>query len=521
MSRWFRTWRVSTFAAFLLVLMVTAIQPSFTAFASCGPNNVCWSELYHDSRDPLYRTPTGPAPINSSVTIRFRTAANDVGGVDLRVYNTKLNQNNFFPMAKVATDGTHDYWAYTVNTGATFNILYYWFRINDGSATVFYEDDAASADLNHRFWGGTGAPSANSNDRSWALTVYDPAFTTPDWVKNGVFYQIFPDRFRDGNPANNLPSGTFFYNEAGGTITRSLTTDWNTAICDPRADSNNGCEGSWSRNFYGGDLLGIQNQLQYLKSLGVTVIYMTPIFEAPSNHKYDARDFSVVDDNFGGDAALTALVNAAHAEGMYVVLDGVFNHVSSDSPYFDRYGQYATVGACESANSPYAGLFKPFFPHVPSAQDPTAPCSDNRDYPGWFGFDSLPEFDSATPGGLARQAIWDGGIVHPSGKNAEIGTYWITDFNIDGWRLDVANDVDPSGSFGTNDYWENFRDRVKAADPEAYIVGEFWGIGTQWISGGLANGYTATGSNPGEWDAVMNYQQTSMLMGFWRDSALE
>lgn len=522
MARWFWTWRTWTFAALLMVLALTTVRPQHTAYASCGPNNICWSDLFHDSRDPLYRTPTGPAPMNSQVTLRFRTAASDVQSVFLRVYNTKLGANNFYSMNRVATVGAYDYWAYTLNTGATPNILYYWFRAVDGTAEVYYQDDLAAADFNHRLWGGSGQPYGGNPDYSWALTVYDPSFTTPDWVKNGVFYQIFPDRFRDGNPANNLPAGEFFYNEAGGTIFRSDPSygnsgAWNTAICDPRAITGDGCQGSWSRNFYGGDLQGIQDKLAYLKGLGVTVIYMTPVFEAPSNHKYDARDFSVVDDNFGGDAALTALINAAHAEGMYVVLDGVFNHVSSDSPYFDRYNRYATVGACESTTSPYLNLFKPF---SLTGSGP-APCSDGRYYTGWFGFDSLPEFESATPGGLARAAIWDGGITHPSGKFAEIGTYWITDFDIDGWRLDVANDVDPSGSFGSNDYWENFRDKVKAANPDAYIVGEFWGIGTQWISGGLASGYTSSGSNPGEWDAVMNYQQSAALFGFWRDSALD
>ena len=515
MNRWFRTWRSLTLSVLLMVLALTTLQPSFTAFADCGANNICYSDLYHDSRNLLYRTPNGPAAINTAVTLRFRTSANDVGGVDLRVYNTKLGGDNFIPMMKVVTDGTYDYWEHTLTTGATANILYYWFKINDGSVTAYYEDDSAGGDFQHKLWGGSGVAVPSSNDFSWALTVYDPAFQTPDWVKDGIFYQIFPDRFRNAVPANDNLAGEFFYDEAGGTIVRSNSANWNTAICDPRTVATP-CTGSYSRNFYGGDLKGIQDELAYIKSLGVTVIYMTPVFEAPSNHKYDASDYSVVDDNFGGDAALTALVTAAHANGMKVVLDGVFNHVSSDSGYFDRYGRYAAVGACESTSSPFIDMFKP----MPLTGTPPAPCSDNRFYAAWFGFDSLPELSSQVPGSMARDAIWDGGILHPSGVNAEIGTYWITDFHIDGWRLDVANDVDPNGSFGTNDYWENFRDKVKAADPEAYIVGEYWGIGTQWMSGGVADGYTPTGTNPGEWDANMNYQQTAALFGFWRDSAL-
>lgn len=515
MNRWFRTWRSLTLSVLLMVMALTALQPSFTAFADCGPDNICYSDLYHNSRDLLYRTPNGPAATNTNVTLRFRTSANDVAGVDLRVYNTKLGANNFLPMTKVATDGMYDYWEQTVNTGATANILYYWFKITDGTATAYYEDDSAGADFNLKLWGGAGVAVPSSTDASWALTVYDPAFTTPDWVKNGIFYQIFPDRFRDGDNANNNAAGEFFYDEAGGTTVRSGTTDWNTAVCNPREVAT-ACTGTYSKNFYGGDLKGIQDKLTYLKDLGVTVIYMTPVFESPSNHKYDATDYSVVDDNFGGDAALTALVNAAHGLGMHVILDGVFNHVSSDSVYFDRYSRYPTsIGACENLASPYIGMFKP----MPTSGSGIPPCSDGRFYASWFGYDSLPELASQTPGSMARQAIWDGGIAHSSGVSDPIGTYWITDFGIDGWRLDVANDVDPSGSFGTNDYWENFRDDVKAAKSDAYIVGEYWGIGTQWMSGGVADGYTA-GANPGEWDANMNYQQTAMLFGFWRDSAL-
>lgn len=481
--------------------------------ADCGPNNICFIGVYHDSRNPLYRTPTGAAPINTSVTLRIETVANDVQSVDLRVYNTQNASETFMPMAKVASFDDRDFWEVQIATGPEPNILYYWFRLTDGSDVDYYEDDRENSAYNQTLWGGPGTMQDNSTDASWALTVYNPAFTTPDWIKNGIIYQIFPDRFRDGDSSNNNLPGEFFYNEAGGTIVRSQTSDWNTIVCDPRAPTASGCEGSWSRNFYGGDLAGITEKLDYLQGLGVSVIYLTPVFEAPSNHKYDARDYSVVDDNLGGDVALQTLIGEAHIRGMYVVLDGVFNHVSSDSPYFDRYARYPTVGACEDVTSPYVDMFD-FFPY---AGTPPAPCSDNRDYNKWFGFDSLAVLDSA--GTFARDAVWDGGIVHPSGKNVAVGPYWIAQ-GADGWRLDVANDIDPDGMFGANDYWENFRDAIKAVNPDAYIVGEFWGLGTNWISGGLADGFTSAGSNPGEWDANMNYQQFSALLSLWRDTPL-
>ncbi|MBK9122381.1 MAG: alpha amylase N-terminal ig-like domain-containing protein [Chloroflexi bacterium] len=515
----FKGFQISARVQFMLlavcafVLLVPGAVP--VDAADCGPNNICFVGVYHDSRDPQYRTPTGAAPINESVTLRLETVANDVQWVDLRVYNTQNASETFTPMSKVASFDDRDFWEVEIATGGEPNILYYWFRLTDGSDVDYYEDDRENSAYNQTLWGGPGTMQDNSSDASWALTVYDPSFTTPDWVKNGIMYQIFPDRFRDGDPSNNNLAGEFFYNEAGGTIVRSGTVDWNTVVCDPRDPTltGNNCTGSWSRNFYGGDLAGITEQLDYLQGLGVSVIYMTPVFESPSNHKYDARDYSIVDDNFGGDAALATLITEAHSRGMYVVLDGVFNHVSSDSPYFDRYARYPTVGACEDVASPYVDMFD-FFPY---AGTPPAPCSDNRDYNKWFGFDSLAVLDSA--GAFARDAVWDNGIVHPSGKNVAVGPYWVAQ-GADGWRLDVANDVDPEGMFGANDYWENFRDAIKAANPNAYIVGEFWGLGTSWISGGVADRYVPAGSNPGEWDANMNYQQFSALLSLWRDTPL-
>ncbi|MCU0496509.1 MAG: alpha-amylase family glycosyl hydrolase, partial [Anaerolineae bacterium] len=480
-------------------------------------NNIWWSDLGHDSRNTLYRTPGGAVPFGTQVKLRFRSAKFDLTGVQIRIWNDRADQQTIAGMTKIYTDDYYDYWEYPLNTGPQANVYYYRFIATDGTATAFYEDSDSL--------GGWGETIGGSQDRSWQLTVYDPAFQTPDWVQNAVIYQVFVDRFRDGNPANNLAAGSFFYNEAGGTINRSLAVNWNTVICDPRINSNDGCEGSWSRNFYGGDLQGVIDRLDYLETMGVTALYLNPIFEAPSNHKYDARDFSQIDDNFGNLALFQTLAQEAENRGIRIILDGVFNHTSSDSFYFDRYSQYSNAtygsGACEDVNSPFRPMYR-FIPPNP----PTNPalCDGNVTYPFWFGiFDSLPVLDTA--GNMAQDLVWGNGLNHTwSGVTQPVGEYWIAQ-GADGWRLDVAPEVDhgiqqelTDGREQFNPYWEEFRKAVHGVDPDAYIVGEEWGISTSWTSGGVSGGVTFPNGNPGEWDATMNYQFSTTVLGFWRDT---
>lgn len=443
-------------------------------------DNVLWDDLFHDSRDPLYRTPSGPVTAGTPVVLRFRSASNDLTAARVRVWDDRNNVQLSYTMTKVATESPYDYWEVTLPSTLP-TIFWYRFIAQDGTAVAYYEDDAARL-------GGAGQAYGTSQDRSWQLTVYDPAFTTPDWVKNAVVYQIFPDRFRDGTPGNNPSDGTFFYDEPGGTVTRSLTTSWNTPICDPRSAGS--CAGTYSRNFYGGDLQGIIDKLDYLKALGVTAIYLNPVFKSPSNHKYDTSDYGEIDPGFGDLATFQALATEAHNRGMHLILDGVFNHSSSDSSYFDRYSRYATTGACESIASPFRAWY--FF-------SGTGPCA-GQGYTSWFGYDSLPKLNSSSS--AVRDLIFAGGSPSPS---SAIARYWLAQ-GADGWRLDVGGDVDPGlTNDPANDYWEDFRTAVRAEKPGAYITGEEWGNASPWVLGN-------------EWDAVMNYQLSSALLSFWRDT---
>jgi hypothetical protein len=396
-------------------------------FGASHDNNIWWNDLGHDSRDGLFRNPGGAVITGTLVTLRLQAADNDLTGVKLRLYNDRTNTESLLDMELAASDGEHEYWEYQFNVGADPTVYWYRFIPMDGTATAYYEDDAART-------GGWGQPYAESQDNSWQLTVYDPTYQTPDWVKNAVIYQIFPDRFRDGDPDNDTPAGSFFYEETP-TIVRSndLLEEWNTKICDPR-DATGDCPEVYSQNFYGGDLQGIIDKLDYLDELGVTAIYLNPIFESPSNHKYDTTDYSLIDDNFGDLTLFQTLVSEADSHGIHIILDGVFNHTSSDSIYFDRYGRYAEVGACESATSPYRNWY--YFTDVPAG---TGECvgSDGTPeaatYESWFGYDSLPKLNANSQ--AVRDLIWNNGT-------SSIAPYWV-DQGAEGWRLDVAGDVDP------------------------------------------------------------------------------
>ena len=452
-------------------------------------NNVWWDDLGHNSRELLYRTPGGAVETNTAVKLRLRAASGDLTAAKVRVWNDRTDTQMLLDMAIAADDGTYEWWEATVPASAAPTIYWYRFIAIDGTATAYYEDDAGLT-------GGWGQTFAESQDNSWQITVYDPDYETPDWAKDAVIYQIFPDRFRDGDESNDPLPGSFHYNLPDGSIYRSTIytdTDWNTPLCDPR-DASGDCPNKYGENFYGGDLQGITDKLDNLQDLGVTALYLNPVFESPSNHKYDTTDYGTIDDAFGDLSTFITLTTEAHNRGMKVILDGVFNHTSSDSIYFDRYGRYTEVGACESQNSPYRDWY--YFTDVEAG---TGECvgSDGTPnaatYESWFGYDSLPKLDASNA--EVRALIWDS----PTG----IAPAWL--HYADGWRLDVAGDVDP-GVTGdpTNDYWEGFRAAVRAANPGAYIIGEEWGNSTPWLLGD-------------EWDASMNYQFGSALMSFWRD----
>jgi glycosidase len=443
-----------------------------------GPdNNVWWDGLEHDSRDDFYRIPFGTVPTNTPITLRFRTFVNDVTDVKVRVWDTAMGGQTVYPMFLLTTipgpEYDYDIWELQLTAPDYLTVLYYRFIVIDGTDTDYYEDD----DL---FDGGLGQPYDNSPDYSWQIDVYDPAFDVPDWFKDAVVYQIFPDRFRNGVGANDPISGTFFYDEDPGVLTAPL---WNWIVPDPRLPGP--WEGSYSKLFYGGDLQGIIDQLDYLQSLGINTLYLNPIFESPSNHKYDTTNYEVVDDNFGNLATFQALVAELDGRGMHLILDGVFNHTSSDSHYFDRYGRYGGfVGACEDENSPYRDWYYFYAADPPG----TGVCAGDTTYEAWWGFDSLPKLNT-TDNEDVRDYLYR--TVPP------IATYWL-DQGADGWRLDVAGDVNAS-------FWQDWRPYIRAADPAAITIAEEWGDASRFILGD-------------QLDSSMNYRFRNAVIGLLRET---
>jgi len=256
---------------------------------------------------------------------------------------------------------------------------------------------------------------------------------TPNWVRNAVFYQIFPDRFAKGEDPK---------------LARGLQLKpWG---ADPA-----------EQGFQGGNLYGVIDKLDYLKELGITAIYLCPIFSSASNHRYHTFDFMQVDPLLGGNDALKALLEAAHARDMKIVLDGVFNHASRGFWAFHH------ILEC-GGESPYIDWFKvqdwPLNPYPRSAED-------KLNYAAWWDLPALPQFNHANQG--VRDYIY------------EVARYWL-EFGIDGWRLDVPYEIDD------DEFWRGFRDVVKTANPEAYICGEVWEQAKRWLQGDM-------------FDATMNY----------------
>ncbi len=440
-----------------------------------GSDNVQWDGLRHDSRDTLYRTPGGAVAAGTSVTLRLRTFHDDVTGVRLRLYSQRGAGQSLLAMTREATDvtcrqtgledQTCDYWAVTLPNKKADN-LWYRFIVTDGTKTVYYADDTAALD------GGLGKPSDDQVDHSWALTVHVKGFTAPAWAKDAVIYQIFPDRFGNGSTANDPRTGDVRYDDpviatAWGSKPEGFCRNYvgaTTTTCpwrygDPTPTVAD-LEQPRGRDYQGGDLAGIDAKLDQLKALGISTIYLNPIFDSGSNHGYDTQDYTKVDPYFGTQKDFDNLVKHAKQRGMRLILDGVFNHLSSDSPFFDRYHHYPTVGACESATSPYRSWFtfrKPAAGETGTCA-PSTPGGEDTYYDGWFGFDSIPVLDKSV---------------------AEVQKYFLTSKDsiarkwlkagAAGWRMDVMGDASfPDG------YWETFREVVKKASKDALIVSETW-----------------------------------------------
>jgi glycosidase len=411
--------------------------------------------LLHDTFSLVYRSPGGAVPTGSSVRLRLRATHERVRSVALRVEAgdalTDTSTLRLLPLRRARA-----FWTITYRAPVKPAIVSYAFRVKTSAGVRWYGDDDSSNDTRK---GGTGRTTRSRGD-SFQLTVYDRSFTTPAWLQGAVVYEIFPDRFRNGDPSND-PCRTecpAFY----GNVPAILHPTWNEPVEDARAT------GFFNRDFFGGDLQGVTQKLDYLKGLGVDAIWLTPIFKARSNHRYDTDDYMQVDPSLGGDAALAALRAAAQAHGIRLILDGVFNHTSSDSRYFDRYRRYAdVVGACESPSSPYRDWY--------SITGSDVPCTNYT----FFANDTLPQLNHSN---AAVRDFIDSVVGH---------------WSPDGWRLDAAQAV-------PHNFWTAFRGFVKGYAPDTPLIAED-------TAGPVDASPYLTGR---EFDGVMNYRFRQAALGF-------
>ena len=443
-------------------LLALAVGLATPAVADAAP------KLFHDSFSATYRQPFGAAPTGSNVTLRLRITGAKVKTTELRVTGRKAR--------RMKRKGSM--WSAVLRTPAKPTILKYAFRVKTTKGLYWYGDDNSGVDTRK---GGTGRQTRIQGD-GFQLTVYAGDFTTPSWLRGAFVYEIFPDRFRNGDPSNDYcrtGSSSGCPGWYGGTSQAMLHNTWNEPLEDSRAT------GQFNRDFFGGDLEGVEENLPYLKSLGVQAIWLTPIFFARSNHRYDTADYMHIDEALGRDPAFTSLVAAAHASGIRLILDGVFNHTSSDSIYFDRYHQWDTVGACESPSSPYRSWYE--------ITGTDVPCTS---YTGFANLDSLPQLNHSSP--QVQDFVYRG--------SDSVVRHWLG-LGADGWRLDAAQEIDHS-------WWRDFRAVVKGYAPDAPLIGEV-----------TAGPVDATGYLLGnELDGDMNYRFRNAADGFaritpWSDSS--
>ncbi len=379
-------------------------------------------------------------------------------------------------MKKAYSKGVFDYYTYTTEPLA--ERIHYFFEVRTGNQKCFYNKLGVSKDL-----------------QEYNSFEIAPGFKTPDWAKGAIMYQIYTDRFCNGDTSNDVEDREYIYINEGVRRVR----DWN-RLPEPMD----------VRDFYGGDLKGIWDKLDYLQDLGVEVLYLNPIFVSPSNHKYDSQDYDYIDPHYGvivedggeclpeGDndnshaskyihrvvnkknleasnRFFAEFVEEVHRRGMKIILDGVFNHCGSFNKWLDRERLYEHTegyekGAYVSGDSPYRSFFKFNYEHG---------WPYNEYYDGWWGHDTLPKLYYEQSPELEEYIL-------------NIARKWLKPpYSVDGWRLDVAADLGFSSEYN-HEFWRKFRKVVKEANPDALILAEHYGNANSWLRGD-------------QWDTLMNY----------------
>ncbi len=404
-------------------------------------------EMFHDSRLMQCRSPIGAVTQGSEVRLRLYIFG-FASGVKLRIWNggEKLIQMNDL--------GLGEYEA-VIQVPQHPCLVWYDFQADDERGHRLYYGNARDR------MGGTGAHYQDLPP-SFQITVYDPAFSPPEYLRKGVMYQIFPDRFH----RSRMPESVI--------RERILHENW---YEEPLITADLRSGDNWALDFYGGNLDGIREKLPYLQELGVTILYLNPIFRARSNHRYDTGDYLQVDPLLGDEASLQHLCAEADKRGIRVMLDGVFSHTGEDSRYFNKYGNYPTLGAYQSKGSPYYSWYQ--FTSFPDR------------YASWWGIPTLPEVNKENES--YREFILG---------NDGVARHWLKE-GVSGWRLDVTDEL-PMG------FLRGLRAAVRKERNDAALLGEVWEDASNKVSYGAMRSYVLGDTL----DSVMNYPLREVLIQF-------
>lgn len=410
--------------------------------------------IFHNSQQEFFRTPFGAVKCGSNVILRLLVQGERS---DFKVF-VRLWQENEEKLVQMHKTGFADNsFIYEASFVVPENpqLLWYYFAVQFGGRSIYYCN-------NGDFLGGEGI-MCDFPGNSYQITVYSKSFSPPKWLREGVMYQIFTDRFYRPGAVIKKDRGYFIHEHWYG--------------C-PRHDLLDRYGKQANRDFFGGNIWGIIEKLPYLKALGVTILYLNPIFDAYSNHKYDTGDYGHVDEMFGGDAAFDALCKKAGSMGIKVILDGVFSHTGSDSRYFNKENRYNSIGAYQSQNSPYYDWFR------------------FEDYPGeydcWWGVKTLPNVNEEESSYMDYIIRGEDSIVKQ----------WIRK-GAAGWRLDVADELPES-------FLKALYNAVKEENPDSAVIGEVWEDASNKVSYGELREYLLGA----DMDSVINYPFRDSLLDF-------
>ena len=438
--------------------------------------------LRFDSRASAHKAPYGAQTAGSTLEFGI-SALPGVSQLTLVIEKRRLEGNQevleYTEVKRLALtsnpQGTRERWSGSYRF-KDIGIYGYWFEAQiDGKAFVYQNNSDTVFWTREKGSGGLGEaadkPASTRAIRRFRQTIYAADFKVPAWAPDIVYYYIFPDRFRNGDPRNDPKPGVARYQDKDV----ELHKNWLDKPSKP--DSGDGSDAVYNNDFFGGDLAGIIDKLDYIQSLGANTLYLTPIFKAASNHKYDTADYKNMDPAFGSNEDFSRLTREAARRGMRVITDTSLNHTGSDSIYFDRYGNHQSKGAFAGgkirSDSPYAS----WYTFDASQTDP------DRQYKGWIDLSDLPELNKAAPS--LRNYLYR--------ERNSVMKLWL-DRGAAGWRMDVA-------AWVPDDFWREWRSAIKQHQPDTLTVAECWFDASKYFLGDT-------------FDSTMNYIFHSTVLAF-------